>query len=63
MKCQYCGFEFNYFEAGPTGYPGTSEKEPINCPNCGKLVAEQRTGGWWLTSPTYEELHTKNVKP
>lgn len=59
MVCNYCRFEFTCSEAGPKGYPGTAEKEPIHCPNCGKLVALRRTGGWWVTSPTYNDLHPK----
>lgn len=46
MNCKYFGFSFYYHNVGPLGYPETSKKDPIHCPNCGKLVAQKKTGGW-----------------
>jgi len=52
--CKKCGKHVFVFEH-LTGVPGGKEKEEASCPNCGNVVYEAMTDGWFETSIIEEQ--------
>lgn len=52
-KCKECKTEFTIREMAISLSPGSAEKEPINCPECGHVHSERRSSGVFFSTKVH----------